>query len=673
MATYGNKYYKELNSTSNDDTVYTTILYIDQKDYTGNAMEIGDLQSLQMQIDGDDDPCEPIQKTIVTFTLVDSADKEDTDTVKYGNWQEFYTPDSTKYRVRIVVDDELMWSGYVTPDSWEESLDYRGTVTITARDNIGHLDDFDFDYESEDGLASVQTLLKAALDKIDFAMDVTWLLATNDSYSVKALYTPAQDETVHLGAWRVNLSTYDGESWGTVFETLLSSLGLTFRFVGFNEYICTYLRYLPLLGNKTVLSNTVVSLSGGTRTLDPAYRQIKDTLSYDHEDTLAYDIFAGINLAQSYTSYDASITYKPTGLDPKTRASTGIAQYNGNPGDRGWQAGYGFFAADGYTYRGEYWAEHPFDPATTVLLVANDSSGAPAAKSYVFGDVHVPQGTITLQFLDGAYTINTRYTKTLSAFSAQLMSMTYVIRYTSTDGVNYYWTGNSWSTTLTELSYTYAEDTDSGTISIDLANYSDGTQSKIGYDGTLAIIIDTIIYETGFWGWTIVSAGNGVYAPLTGISFTQGDQIGTVIDKDTVTTINDASYNVKCDRSPKIGALSKDTGWAAPGSYPNVLYYEDIDDRVTKLLPYEVAWDQGATMPLPVAIHKQILCYHHSTMQKLDGDFIIDRQDKWRPHCALEYHGHYFLLQRGTYDFITRRMTGALLREYELYDDLWTD
>ena len=60
----------------------------------------------------------------------------------------FYTSSATEYRVRLMKDGAVEWTGYVTPDSFSESLQYRGSVTIIARDNLGALQDFEYDATS---------------------------------------------------------------------------------------------------------------------------------------------------------------------------------------------------------------------------------------------------------------------------------------------------------------------------------------------------------------------------------------------------------------------------------------------------------------------------------------------------------------------------------------------
>ena len=103
----------------------------------------------------------PIQKIILRIGLADRPEMPDTDTRKYGGWEEFFTPDATRYLVEILVAGSAIWKGYITPDAWSETLDFHASVSVTARDNIGHLEDFEFASDSE--LISVDEIIRSAM------------------------------------------------------------------------------------------------------------------------------------------------------------------------------------------------------------------------------------------------------------------------------------------------------------------------------------------------------------------------------------------------------------------------------------------------------------------------------------------------------------------------------
>ena len=174
---YALRYYKEF--THADGTVIR--LEIHKKDSTEEAVEIGDVvQGLSLQIQGQQDDIDtPIQKTSVLMTFVDAPDIEDGR--KNGFWEEFYTADATQWKVIIrergamLPSYDTIWGGYITPDSFSEDLVYRGSVSITARDNIGHMQDFPFDAEGDNkGMIKLWDLVRLGWAKIESPMPLDW-------------------------------------------------------------------------------------------------------------------------------------------------------------------------------------------------------------------------------------------------------------------------------------------------------------------------------------------------------------------------------------------------------------------------------------------------------------------------------------------------------------------
>jgi hypothetical protein len=113
-------------------------LEIYKKDSTTAAMEIGDVvQGISLNIDGGEDNIDaPIVSTSLVMTFCDAYDHPEADVKKCGNYAEFYTPDATLWKVVLLCKDKgsssfrTLRGGYVTPDSYEEVLQYRGSITI---------------------------------------------------------------------------------------------------------------------------------------------------------------------------------------------------------------------------------------------------------------------------------------------------------------------------------------------------------------------------------------------------------------------------------------------------------------------------------------------------------------------------------------------------------------
>ena len=240
MAQYGLKYYAEFRNTRNQDYRLEIMQRIDNPDIRPTARRIGYLSGCSLELQGNlSSVISPIVKTQLRFTLVDAADITDTSSVKYGNWQELFTPDSTLYKVRVarIIDGQnnWFWTGYITPDSWLEDLDYRGQITITARDNLGHLQDFPFDATGDaNGLISIMDLVDAAMAKIEFPM--TYGLQTGDGI----VFPEGTAGNVHNAL--VNVSLFEGMNWYEVLEQSIEAIGYVFRYIDGNQFMLTPLR-----------------------------------------------------------------------------------------------------------------------------------------------------------------------------------------------------------------------------------------------------------------------------------------------------------------------------------------------------------------------------------------------------------------------------------------------
>lgn len=674
---YGLKYYKAFRSRQEaGGEIFQLEIRQRGLDASFRAMEIGDWQGMSLEIDGDDDPVSPVQKTILTFSMVDSADRPDTDAVKYGNWQEFYTPDSTLYKVVVRKGEEGndIWTGYITPDNWQESLGYRGTVTVTARDNIGHLQDFDFDMNADKaGTVSIAALIWAALDKVAYPMEVGVMLSTvaNSDY-IGIVY----DGEIPFPSFRVNVAHFEGKTWQDAFEEVLSSLGLCFRYVGGNRAVLTYLRYLPLLGaqgRRSLPAAPVLFLGGGTRTLSPAYRKLTTTVDFKSEDKVEFNPMEGLDLSGSQT-YDFRVRNMAVddSQDDRFKYLDGTGSYalNKNSSAVGWQPAGAFFNAAGYSVPDapDYGAVSVFNADSTVLLAANRKSGT-FTQTYGFGTVHIPSGKISVTIDRNFYGVD-KAKKVVAAVSSYISSVAYVIKYIS-GGISYYWDGSKWTKALTVMSADYSEGVE--TLEFDFSNQN-ANRLKIEPDGELYLAFDGIVFSTGFFG----NAGyqlagyTGIYMGVKGISL-QMPESAESLNSDTVTTVNDEAYNVTCDEDRDLGFLSREVGWQTPGNYVNTIYYEN-DGRVIVPVGYVMGWNGASRLePFPTILHRQILMYHHSTMQMLEGDCMPAQPGAWDFGSIATYKGHSFLLQGGTYDFVSGEMSGARLREFEFYEDLWAD
>ena len=152
--------------------------------------------------------------------MVDAPELDNNNT-KAGDWEEFYTSDATGWKVILLgrrkdeSEFRAMWGGYVTPDSYTETLQHHGVVTITARDNIGHLQDFAFDAAgNEAGMITPYELITQAWAKIASPMTLDWRGEEDENEWPQA-------EGVNAVDMYLNVSAFEGKTWhDAVTETL---------------------------------------------------------------------------------------------------------------------------------------------------------------------------------------------------------------------------------------------------------------------------------------------------------------------------------------------------------------------------------------------------------------------------------------------------------------------
>ena len=283
MAGYGLRYYKEYGL---QDSIVKLQIYKKYQNttYAPPPIEIGGvLTSAKLILQGDqDDVTAPIVKTSLELSLVDDPGSE------YGRmtgpWEEFYTPDSTEFIVHLSIDGVREWSGYITPDSYEEDILKYGVVTLVARDNIGHLQDFIFEEKgNEDGMISVLDIIDRAWMKIESPSRL--MLAEGATWPECYGYRPYE--------CMVNVEAFSGKNWYEVLESVLDSFGMALRYVGKATYKLFPLRDLPLLDHSSyadVEVHPTLFKAAGHRSLQRACKKIVDVLKYETGSIYAMDL-----------------------------------------------------------------------------------------------------------------------------------------------------------------------------------------------------------------------------------------------------------------------------------------------------------------------------------------------------------------------------------------------
>ena len=288
--------------------------------------DIGDVvKGVSLTIQGQQDDIDaPIIKTSLALSFIDASDINNG--LMNGPWDFFAKAEEKEWYVMIErqSDGLYIWSGYITPDSYSEEMVYRGTCSIIARDNIGQLQNYDFDAEGdEDGMISMRDLVDAAWQKIDNGMELEWV---TPSAWLNTEYGTGAPDTL------LNVSAFEGKSWYDVLESVLYSYGAVLRYAGLNNFIICPLRYLPCLG-KTYYDMQYIQpefMVGATREFTPAVKQIEESVKYELEEDIPFDKIEGY---VSIANYHCSVNVMLGEVGKHESAGT-VNAIRG--GERGW-------------------------------------------------------------------------------------------------------------------------------------------------------------------------------------------------------------------------------------------------------------------------------------------------------------------------------------------------
>jgi hypothetical protein len=664
MADYGLKYRAEFKNTREHE--YQLDIY--QRGFTGTTKTIKTLCGCVLEIQGaQGDVTAPIIKTQLRFSLVDAWDIADTGSAKWGNWSEFYTPDATLYKVQLRSisgsSTSPIWTGYITPDSWQEDLGYRTAITITARDNIGHLKDFPFRATGSvtpdsNGLIEIRYIFSQAMSVIDFPMTFNVESWGSGQYSADV---PCTENDDYLTEAQVNAELFNGMNWYEVLERTLEATGYAFRYVGGNKCVICCLRNIPKMGHySSATPIQTLEFYGGSLEFDPAVKQIEEKVDFKFKEEVSLDALGSFQFTPG-SAYRCFV--EGNGSEAPVAIHSAPLDVLTSPGNSVWDVGSEMFnpnsrEPDDYLINSEGadgWKQYAMIPGNRDVNDPSTSFRFYARTSAVRISVNFAQFPISI--------VDTGYdTGKVTAPQYSLSKIDYQVRFVSEDGnTTRYWTGMGWAY---DHEHTITRDYDSeneyGTaLEINL------TECKAIMSGFLIVTFSNIIYKR----WD--DSGVGVYARvqsiLVGLSSTRA------VDGDKVTTINNASFNVNISRTPLFGALSMEVGFVKPANYVAGLFYYPYSGSAPAQFPYQVRFtDQGATVPLPVLIHQQILCYRHGAARALNGRCAPLNKVAFDLSSLFTYKGTTYLLQGGTLDLFSGIMEGAVLHEFVDFNTLWT-
>jgi hypothetical protein len=618
------------------------------------AYEIGPVvQALALTIQGQtEDVDAPIVKTSLTMTFVDAPDHADSVLKKCGDWEEFYTNDSTYWKVLIKAKKDpssasyaQLWGGYVTPDSFSEELRYRGSVTIVARDNIGHMQDFPFDAEGdENGLISLKELVETAWAKIESPMTLYW---------------PAlrwlQCEGVYAFDTRMNVSAFKNMNWYEAVEKALYSYGAVMRYNGENQVLLCSLRYMPQQARPTmdqVNHIEPIFVANAQRELVPAVRRIEETVDYELEDAVTMPQVKEADFTGGTQTYRCKID----GID-MGNGSFGTSEHDAPVWPielalTGWlESGSTlFFNPDAYEIG--YFSERKglADDIYRYMYIACNNTD----KRSVSFSRNITCSDMTVRMKLGQPVSLDKNNKLEQQAVFNLKKISYSIRMIQDGITNYLANDGRWVVGEQILTREY----DAKTQNFDFEHYVPMEE----YSGSAELIFT--IYMIEYAQTSLANlAQYGLYACLQSLSFVIPES-QSILKKNTVNTKYQEQNNVILSREPEIAPAYNTV--ALPGFIKNGIFYYDGN----VIMPAKAwSWNEGTPQQMAVYNHLQLLCYHSKPNNLITGDIV--NADVIKTAAIYVWGGKEHLLISGTYNYLNGHIEGAVLREFVRYDDMW--
>lgn len=641
-------------------------------------MEIGGLVACNLVLQGQrSDVFEPITKTSLELALVDMSDKPTDGSVKQGNWEEFFTPDAMKYKVIV---SELtgtstvtpIWTGYVTPDSYEEQLIYRGTISIIARDNLGHLGDLDFDGTESDsgsGMISVGDIVTQALAKVG-AMGLKNLTSDfNTGNHILCQDSEKQLTSVNLKSLYINIAACRGKKWLDVLENVLESAGLTLRYNFDNTFLLAEMGIIPeyLDGTRAGLGNRPFKMiqSSGRRQFIAAARAIKETFDADYGGLLEMNTQSEDYRSATVTMGGQSVSVdEPTGTHPfrRTGAIGMIDPLSGhyyNP-----RAGSIFY--DGA------------DMFITVLKSSDSLSSYGSIKAEIPIAVGGENVTMRFKFYVSAYTHDGDYISNGVIFHAgsirpgrrpdgaydQTMTVRYKIAYY--DGTTRKYLNDQGIFSTTE--YVFTNGVNSG-FSSSRGRYgadSADVEKEIrmpNNSGTLEVIFLPCLLTNTY----APSLSTGTYhGRINGLEIVQNDESWKGYH---IRTNYNNKNNVMLDREPAFGQVS---GVISPRVLRNGLYIKGTNGRYPAAGAFYWRSKSDDNLRLAVLIHQQMLEFFSRPEKQISAD-IITSDGILSFSQAHIYDGEQYIIQSGSLDLIDNVLRSVVMRTWKSWDELWGD
>ena len=658
------KYYKELVSHGHR---WRLEIHQDTDDAI-EAVEIGPvLQGLRLIMQGDQaDIDTPIVKTSLEMVFVDAPDLEDER--KCGYWEEFYTSSATEYRVRLMKNGAVEWTGYVTPDSFSESLQYRGSVMIIARDNLGLLQDFGCNIEGGqiEGIVSLREIIKEAQAVSSFAMSIYPISASQNLMPICKDYE--QDQNYVLDSLFCSKALREMNMWEAL-ESSLYSCGLVMRYIGGNSYLIQSIRSLGMANNALWMDaerKDVRFCAYGHRELTPAVKKVVDEVQFDITGELI-DSYTPANYYGEKTSIEMEANRVGTqggkqSLVPVHAVDAGpfqcyidetfILNANSYPVNKSKKYGTG----------GDI-----YDPNVVYLAGNLSLTSADINSRKLLLGMSIPAGNYAIKFemnkVVGLYDNGTSigYAPALSTgfylivnFYGEDGNVKTLKCLDNSDGISGGWKDAELDGYYHVTKQEFPSTIESPVLSTSVAGAIEITipaRNAVQIVGSVADFSDILGCYLGVKNFTIEAVNND-RAPIM-----RNLKLSTLY-KDT--------NNIVLNRSPKFAP--NPSPLIKPLQVSNGMY--GVSGNAIKGSDQWVFHESDTPVPLSALVHQQMLAYYAKPNNLLTGELVLegdvpDFRSLWR------WGGKDHVLMSGTLNVLTGRMESAVLREFMRYDHVW--
>ena len=587
-----------------------------------------DLQGQQYDIDT------PIVKTSLSLSFVDASDVKNGK--MNGTWDFFARATEKEWKVRIarLSDNQILWSGYITPDSYSEELRYRGTCSMIARDNIGQLQNYDFDaVGDEDGMISFADLVNTAWEKIDNGMQ---LVILPRQYWLKTEeLTPVIDALM-------NVSAFDEKSWYEALESVLYSFGAVLRYRGDNSFVVCPLKHLPTMGLNDITAIAPKMMTGASREFAPAAKSIDETANYELEEGKEVALVTPQEFSGTVvnTEYEGKNVFGETKKGQAPVWALAKTMY-----DNGWSNPISnaplLLNPLGYV-RSDFINTYL---ASDMLFLTNTTGDNEVIYSAI---VNADSFKVKLSF-DNIFVL---VGNDLLLGRGDLTGLTYGLS-VSQLGITTYWDGTAWVTGQTKLKAEFNEraveidcnlGSFTGSVTFRLHIFSIQRTDNISTESAGYVCLNTMeIAPQGQISLREVNRVNTRYDEANNVVLTRNPQLASAFER------------ILYPSFIKNGIFQRVDGSILPT--PNWIIYEDAESG------------EQSISQLSTGVHMQMLPYYTKPNSVISCTIVnadiahLTPLFKWRDaEC---------MLMSGSLDLLNGHIESAVLREFERYDKTW--